>query len=164
MVENSTAFFSAASLRDKLLGWSIIVGPLILLAGLGMIFLRPSPISKNTVVGCYVAQGAPALEVSPEGIRIEEPQRRKFMYIAEPDKFGYRLVVHPAMSLRRHRSGEYLFAQDARGTGYFWPLLTAYSDDPKEMRKPSDFGGRFEVIADDGRAIIYERVAKKVCI
>ena len=164
MAENSTAFFSGASPRNKLIGWSIIVVPLILLVALGMVFLRPTPIPIDTVVGCYVTHGAPTLEVSPDGIRIEEPQRRKFMYIAEPDKFGYRLVVHPAMSLRRHRSGEYLFAQDARGTGYFWPLLTAYSDDPKEMRKPSDFGGRFEVIADDGRAIIYTRVAKKVCI
>ena len=163
MAVNSTAFFSGARLRDRLIGWSIIFVPLILLVALGMIFLRPIPIPKDNVLGCYLANGAPALTVSRDWIRIEEPQRRKFMYVAEPDKFGYRLAVAPAMSLRRQRSGAYLFAQDSSGAGYFWSLLTAESDNPQEMRKPSEYGGRFQVIADDGRAVIYTRIAKKVC-
>lgn len=163
MAVTSTGFFSRVSLRDRLIGWSIIFVPLILLVALGMIFLRSTPIPRDTVLGCYFASGAPALEIDRDWIRIVEPQNRKFTYGAEPAKLGYRLTVAPAMSLRRQRSGEYQFAQDARGIGYFWPLLTIQSDAPQDMREPSDYGGRFQVIADDGRAVIYTRAAKKVC-
>lgn len=163
MIPPSTGFFDGASPRDRLIGWSIILVPIMTLVALGAIFLRPTPISADAVLGCYTAIGAPSLDVRRDSIRIDEPQTRTFTYVAEPAKVGYRLTVAPAMSLRAKGSGRYLFVQDERGTGYFWPLLTTRSDDPQYMREPLDYGGRFQLIADDSEPVIYTRVAKQPC-
>lgn len=163
MIAISTGFFEGASPRDKFIGWSIIFVPIITLVALGAIFLRPTPISEDAVLGCYTAIGAPSLDVRRGSIRIDEPQHRTFTYVAEPAKVGYRLAVAPAMSLRAKGSGRYVFAQDERGIGYFWPLLTSRSDDPQHMRKPADFGGRFQLIADDRTPVTYTRATKQPC-
>lgn len=119
MITTSTGFFGGTSLRDKFIGWSIIVVPIITLFPLGANFLRPTPISADAVLSCYTAIGAPSLDVRRGSIRIDEPQRRAFRYVAEPAKVGYRLTVSPAISLRAKGSGQYVFVQDERGIGYF---------------------------------------------
>jgi hypothetical protein len=156
-------FFEKIRPRDKLIGWSIIFVPILGLAAFGMIFLRPIPISAELVMGCYTAKGSPSLDVRRGSIRIDEPQHRAFSYVAEPAKVGYHLTVSPAISLRSAGSERYVFAQDERGEGYFWPLLTTRSDDPRYMRKPTEYGGRFQLIADNGKSIIYTRTAREVC-
>jgi len=163
MNANSAKFFDGMSTKDRFLGWSIIFVPIIALVALGAIFLRPPPISADTVLGCYTAFRAPSLDVKRGSIRIDEPQHRTFTYVAEPAKVGYRLTVAPAMSLRAMGSGRYVFVQDERGIGYFWPLLASQSDDPQYMREPSDFGGRFQLIGDDSKPIIYTPAAKQSC-
>ena len=163
MKANSATFFDGMSPKDRFLGWSIIFVPIITLVALGAIFLRPNPISADAVLGCYTAFGAPSLDVRRGLIRIDQPQHHTFTYVAEPAKVGYRLTVAPAMSLRAMGSGRYVFVQDERGIGYFWPLLTSRSDDPQYMREPSDYGGRFQLIGDDSKPIIYKRVAKQPC-
>ena len=163
MTANSKRFFEGMSPKDRLLGWSIIFVPIVTLVALGAIFLRPTPISADEVLGCYIALGAPSLDVRRGSIRIDEPQHRTFTYVAEPAKMGYRLTVAPAMSLRAKGAGRYVFVRDERGIGYFWPLMPNRSDDPQDMRKPEDFGGRFQLIADDGKAVIYTRADKQTC-
>lgn len=163
MVTTSTGFFDGTSLKDRLIGWGIIVIPMVAIVALGALFLRPTPISTGLVLGCYTASGAPSLEVRHASIRIDEPQDRTFTYVAEPAKVGYRLTVSPALSLRSTGAGRYVFAQDERGTGYFWPLLTSRSDDPQYVREPADFGGRFQLIADDRAPVIYTRTARQPC-
>jgi len=149
-------FFEGASLRDRLIGWSIIGGPLLLLVLSGVLFLRAEPIERAAVLGCYTAAGAPSLEIKPDQIEIVETGRRTFDYLVEPDKQGYRLSVRPALGLAPDGNGQYVFQAD-RGIGYFWSLLTKASDSPKKLRHPRDFGGRFEVVASDGVVIIYTR-------
>lgn len=159
----STGFFNRVSRRDRFIGWSIIAVPVIALTALGAIFLRPVSISVDVVLGCYTALGAPSLDVRRGSIRIDEPQHRTFTYVAEPAKVGYHLAVAPAMSLRAKGSGQYEFKKDQRGIGYFWPLLTSNSDNPEYVRTPSDFGGRFQLIADDGERVVYTRTQRQSC-
>lgn len=156
---NEGVFFESVHLRDRLIGWSILVGPLVVLFALGLIFLKPTPIAPKTVLGCYVADGSPSLYVQRGSIRIGEPEHRSVSYIAEPTKEGYGLAVEPALSLRPAGAGKYAFALDARGTGYFWPLLPKMSDDPRNLREPKDYGGRFQIIANDSSAVIYSRTS-----
>ena len=157
MAAMQEGFFEGVRLKDKLIGWSIIAVPFFALLALGFVFLRPNPIAPEAVMGCYVAEGSPSLDVQRGSIRIGEPERRTFSYIAEPNKIGYRLTVAPAISLRPAGGGRYAFVQDRRGIGYFWNLLPKVSDDRQKMRVPEDYGGRFQIIATDGIAVIYSR-------
>lgn len=161
MITSSQGFFEGASSKDKLIGVSIIAVPLALLVALAFAFLHPDPIKRETVLGCYVAKGSPPLDVQLDRIRIVG-SNRSFDYVAEPSKEGYRLTVRPALSLRPVGVGRYAFMQDRRGIGYFWPLLTVKSDDPRYMREPNDYGGRFQIIAMDSQPIIYSRVSANV--
>jgi hypothetical protein len=137
-----------------LLGWSIIGVPLAALVVLGMIFLRPEPISRQLVMGCYVAGRAPDLAIKSDRIAILDESGRFFTYIAEPYKAGYHLTVQPALGLRREATGGYSFVQ-TRGIGFFWELLPKAP--AKRMRAPDQYSGRFEIIADDGTSVVYER-------
>lgn len=158
MTKSNQGAFEGASSKEKLIGVSIIAVPLALLVALAFAFLHPDPIKRETVLGCYVAKGSPALDVQPDHIRIVG-SNRSFDYVAEPAKEGYRLSVRPSLSLRPVGVGRYAFIQDRRGIGYFWPLLTLKSDDPQSMREPNEYGGRFQIIAMDSQLIIYSRVA-----
>lgn len=133
------------------------MGPLLVLLVLGALFLRPDPIDPRTVWGCYRLEGAPPLSVKPDRIDILDGTGRSFSYLAEPSKEGYQLSVRPALRLERAANGQYDF-KEARGIGYFWPLLTAFSDNPREVRSPDHFGGRIS-IASDGAPTIYVRSA-----
>jgi len=152
-------FFRTVPGRAKALGWTILMGPLILLLILGALFLRPEPIDPRTVWGCYRLEGAPTLSVKPDRIDILDGTGRSFSYLAEPYKEGYRLSVRPALRLERAANDRYDF-KEARGTGYFWPLLTATSDNPHQVRSPDRFGGRISV-ASYGAPAIYVRSASQ---
>jgi hypothetical protein len=153
---SADAFFAGVPLRIKLIGWGILLGPLAILVVLARIYLRPEPISPELVYGCYTAQNAPWLKVEPDRIRVGDAERHSFTYVVEPAKEGYRISVAPAMALNPRSDGQYEF-QLERGIGYFWPLLLASSDVPRDLRTPKDFGGRFSVIARDGRDFLYVR-------
>jgi hypothetical protein len=148
-------FFRTVPIRAKILGWTVLVGPLILLLILGGLFLRPDPFDPRTVLGCYHLEEAPPLSVKPDRIEILDGTGRSFSYLVEPNKEGYRLSVRPALLLARAANGRYEF-RGARGIGYFWPLLTATSEDPRQVRSPDRFGGRIS-IASDGESAIYVR-------
>jgi len=150
-------FFRTVPVRAKALGWTILMGPLILLLILGAFFLRADPIDPRTVWGCYRLENAPPLSVKPDRIDILDGTGRSFSYLAEPYKEGYRLSVRPALRLERAANGLYDF-KEARGIGYFWPLLTATSDNPRQVRSPDRFGSRIS-IASDGAPAIYVRSA-----
>ena len=152
-------FFRTMPVRAQAIGWAILMGPPILLFILGALFLRPDPIDPRTVWGCYRLEDAPPLLVRPDRIDILDGTGRSFSYLAEPYKEGYRLSVRPALRLERVASDRYGF-KEARGIGYFWPLLTAYSDDPRGVRSPDRFGGRIS-IASDGAPSIYVRSASQ---
>lgn len=145
------------SLKVRIIFLGMTVGAILVPLLLIAIFVHPQPISRNAVLGCYTALGAPSLDVGPDLIRIMEPRRRTFSYEAEPAKEGYRFAVSPSLSLRSAGAGRYAFVRDQRGTGYFWPLLPEHSDDPRNMRSPLDYGGRFQILALDGGAIVYGR-------
>ena len=150
------SLFQDVPFKAKAIGWGIIVIPLATLALLGAMFLRPQPIDQRLVWGCYVSDNAPALVVEAGKILILDGQGRSLSYIAEPYKAGFRLTVQPALRLRPSAEGRYHFEQGP-GIGYFWPLLAADSDNPREVRIPGDFGGRLSLIAADGTPIIYVR-------
>lgn len=158
MTTSNEDFFEGVSSKDMLIGVSIFVIPFAVLIVLAVVFLRAEPIKRETVLGCYVAEGSPPLDVQLDRIRIVGSDR-SFDYVAEPAKEGYRLTVRPALSLRPVGVGGYAFVQDQRGLGYFWPLLTQKSVNPRYMREPKDYGGRFQIIAIDLQPIIYSRVA-----
>jgi hypothetical protein len=135
------------------------MGPLILRLILGALFLLPEPIDPSTVLGCYRLQGAPRLSVKPDRIDILDGTGRSFSYLAEPYKEGYRLSVRPALQLERAANGRYDF-KEARGIGFFWPLLTATSDNPRQVRSSDRFGGRIR-IASAGAPAIYVRAGSR---
>lgn len=58
-----SGLFDDVRFKDKVVGWSIVGIPLATLAILGAIFLRPDPIDKQLVEGCYVADGSPSLDI-----------------------------------------------------------------------------------------------------
>jgi hypothetical protein len=151
-------FFDHISRKHLAAGVGIVLGPLAILLILGTIFLQPEPIARETVMGCYGATGAPTLVIERDLIRIREPEARTFEYVAEPDKTGYRLSVKPALGLEPVGARQYAFVQQ-RGTGYFWTLLPADSGTRSRLRKPEDYGGRFEVVARDGVTVTYTRSA-----
>lgn len=150
-------FFRTVPVRAKIIGWAIVMGPIILLVILGTLFLRRDPIDPRTVWGCYHLEGAPPLSIKPDRINILDGTGRSFSYVAEPNKEGYRLSVRPALRLEPTAGGRYYF-KEARGIGYFWPLLAAYSDNPSQVRTPDRFGGRISV-ASNGRSAVYVRTA-----
>jgi hypothetical protein len=159
----AVSLFQDVPLKSKIIGWGIIVAPLASLFLLGAIFLRPDPIDQRLVWGCYVADGAPALAVQGNLIRVLDGKRRSLNYVAEPYKEGYRLMVQPALYLVPSAGGGYTFTQ-GRGIGYFWPLLARGSDEPRKVRSPQDYGGRLSLIASDGTQVIYVRLGnRKVC-
>lgn len=133
------------------------MAPLILLFILGALFLRPDPIDRSRVLGCYRLEEAPPLSIKKDRIDILDGTGRSFSYLAEAYKEGYRLSVRPALRLERAANGQYDF-KEARGIGYFWPLLTATSDNPRQVRSPDRLGGRIS-IASDGVPAIYVRSA-----
>lgn len=151
--------FEGVSLKVRVIFLSMTMGAILVPVLLIAIFAHPQPISRSSVMGCYAAPGAPSLDVGSTGITIMEPERRKFSYLVEPDKQGYRFNVRPALSLRPIGRGRYVFTRDERGIGYFWSLLPTKSDDPRNVRGPKDYGGRFQVIANDGTAIVFGRIA-----
>lgn len=151
----AASLFADVPFKAKIIGWGIIVIPLATLALLGAIFLRPVPIEQRLVWGCYTAHDAPSLLVEDGTIRIIDGARRSMSYVAEPYKEGYRLTVRPALILKASGDGSDRFEQ-GRGTGYFWPLLSKNSDNPRKMRTPKDFGGRINIAAE-GRSTIYVR-------
>jgi hypothetical protein len=148
-------FFRAIPLRSKIIGGGIIMLPLATLFAFGAFFLQPDPLDQRVVWGCYVLDGAPPLLIEADAIRIFDGTGRSLSYIAEPYKEGYRLSVRPALQLQLVATKRYEFRQ-ARGIGYFWPLLTAYSDDPRRLRSPENFGGRVSVAAN-GTSAVYVR-------
>ena len=152
----AAGLFGDVPIRARLIGWSLLLGPFVLLALLGFLFLRSEPIARASLLGCYEANGAPWLRIDADGIRIGEPEQRAFRFVAEPAKEGYQLSVQPALTLSPLADGRYVFRAE-RGIGYFWPLLTSSSDRPDAMRRPSDFGGRFRIIARDGAEEVYVR-------
>lgn len=156
---SADAFFAGVPLRAKVVGWGIMLGPLIILVVLARVYLRPEPIAPEQVYGCYTAVNAPWLKVEPGLILVGDAERHSFTYVAEPAKEGYRLSVTPAMALNPQSDGQYQF-QLERGIGYFWPLLSASSNAPRDLRTPKDFGGRFSVIARDGRDFRYVRSSR----
>ncbi|WP_371432825.1 hypothetical protein [Novosphingobium sp.] len=153
------AFFAKVPFRAKLLGWGILLGPLLVLVLLARVFLRPEPMPSELVYGCYIADNAPWLEVEPGRIRVGDAERHAFAYVLEPAKEGYRLSVSPAMALNPQPNGRYEFRNE-RGIGYFWPLLPKSSDLPRDLRSPKDFGGRFSITARDSRDVLYVRSSR----
>ena len=150
------SFFADMPFRARLIGFSILLLPLALLFVLALLFLRPQPIQPELVLGCYTAGNAPWLKVEAGMILIGEKERRHFTYVAEPKKEGYVLTVSPAMALSRKPDGKYEFRVE-QGIGYFWSLLGKSSDDPRDLRNPDDYGGRFVVVARDSQDIVYMR-------
>ena len=155
-METRNDFFSSIPFKDAVIGWGIIVIPLVTLFALAMIFLRPQPIDRAAVLGCYVAQGAPALDVTMDAIRIDAPPWQKFTYTVEPFKEGYQFTVEPALNLHPTDNGKYSWFLE-KGIGYFWTLLPKNSNDSRMMDSPKDYGGRFQVIASDGASVIFKR-------
>lgn len=152
----TVGLFDNVPIRARLIGWSILLGPIILLMVMGFFFLKPEPIARAAVLGCYEAKGAPWLRIDGDRIVIGEPQQRALRFVVEPSKVGYQLSVEPALTLNPLSGRRYEF-RSQRGSGYFWPLLSSSSDRPSSMRHPRDFGGRFQIIARDGVEIVYVR-------
>ena len=136
------SFFDGVRLRDKIIGWTILIGPLIGLFVAATIFLKSEPIDNQLVLGCYVADGFPPLDIQPKIIRIGQPDRRSFTYKAEPAKQGYRLAVSPALALALDDGGHQVFVPQ-KGAGSFWRLLSVSGDGP--LRHPDQYGGRFQL-------------------
>lgn len=155
-------FFRTVPIQAKVLGWTVLMGPLILLLIFGALFLRPDPIDPRTVLGCYRLEEAPPLAVRPDRIEILDGTGRSFSYLVEPYKEGYRLSVRPALLLARTANGRYEF-REARGIGYFWPLLTATSEDPRQVRSPDRFGGRISIASDRESAIYVRSGSQEYC-
>lgn len=151
---HSQGFFEGARARDMMIGWGIIMVPLVTLLVLGAILLKPEPLSRQTVIGCYTAAGAPTLRIRSNGIYVGNDHQPSFTYIAEPSKAGYQITVSPALGLHPISTGKYAFSPD-RGIGYFWELLPRGA--ASHMRAPGDYSGRFEIIAADGTSVVYSR-------
>lgn len=137
-----------------IIGWGIIGVPLATLFVLGALFLRPEPISRQQVIGCYTAAGAPTLRIRSDAIYVGNDRQASFTYIAEPYKAGYHLTVSPASGLHPISDGRYAFSPD-RGIWYFWELLPKGA--ASHMRALDDYSGRFEIIAADGSLVVYSR-------
>ncbi|RYF16314.1 MAG: hypothetical protein EOO77_12570 [Oxalobacteraceae bacterium] len=153
-------FLEGASMRDIFLGWSIIGIPLATLLILGITLLKPDPISRQAVLGCYAARRAPLLWVRPDMIYVDHAKQGTFTYEAEPYKSGYHLSVAPALGLHPTANGKYRFTAE-HGIGYFWELLPKGS--AANMREPGDYSGSFMIIARDGTPITYKRVPLARC-
>ena len=149
-------FLEGVSLRQRVVFWGILLGPLIVLFTVGPFFWGFKPIPRTAVSGCYLAASAPWLLIGPDKIQIGELEQRSFRYVAEPDKEGYRLSVEPALNLSPLPDGRYAFREE-RGVGYYWDLLADPAGSPRKLRSPGGFGGRFAFIARDGTKIIYAR-------
>jgi hypothetical protein len=147
-------FFEGARARDLVIGWGIIGVPIATLIVLGAVFLKPEPIPREQVFGCYIAMGAPSLRIRSDAIYIGDDRQGSFTYIAEPYKAGYHLTVSPALGLHPTKDGRYVFFPD-RGIGYLWELLPKGT--ASRMRVPDDYSGRFEVIAANGTSVVYSR-------
>lgn len=147
-------FFEGARAQDMMIGWGIIGVPLAALLLFGAIFLKPEPLSRQRVIGCYTAAGAPTLRIRPDAIYVGNDRRASFTYIAEPSKAGYQLTVSPALGLHPISNGKYAFSPD-RGIGYYWELLPKGA--ASHMRAPGNYSGRFEIIAADGTSVVYRR-------
>lgn len=131
------------------------MGPLVALLLAGLVFLKLAPFARSTVLGCYVADNSPTLEITPRKIRVVGSSLQ-LAYEVEAAKIGYRLTVSPAYQLEPSEDGTYVFRQQS-GIGFFWPLLAAHSDDPYYLKKPQDYAGRISVIARDGTNVVYRR-------
>ncbi len=149
-------FFEGIRMRDRLLGWAIIFCPLLLLIILLKIFYRPELIDPSYVFGCYAADGAPRLEVTREGMRVDQPGYLSLAYTVEPEKQGYHLRVTPTAALMSGTGGRYAFVPS--DNWFYWPLLPPGYDDPRRLRHLSDYRGRFVVYAQDSRRFTYVRI------
>ncbi|MET0362652.1 MAG: hypothetical protein ABW048_12975 [Sphingobium sp.] len=157
----AVSLFADVPFRAKIIGGAIIAVPLATLALLGAAFLRPTPIEQSLVWGCYTASDAAPIAVEESTIRIIDGTGRSLSYVAEPYKEGYRLTVHPALILKA--SGARYSFEQSRGTGYYWPLLSENSDNPRKVREPKDFGGRIDIAAEDRTAIYVRSKDGKSC-
>lgn len=147
-------FFEGAKARDMVIGWGVLGAPIAALLLLGALFLKAEPIRRQQVIGCYTAAGAPTLHIRFDAIYVGDSRQSSFTYIAEPYKAGYHLAVNPALGLHPISTGGYDFLPD-RGIGYFWELLP--NGTASRMRAPSEYSGRFEIIAADGTSVVYSR-------
>jgi hypothetical protein len=148
------SFFEGVGARDLLIGWGILGVPIAALLVLGGLFLKAEPIPRQQVIGCYIAAGAPTLHIRFDAIYVDDNRQISFTYVVEPYKAGYRLAVRPALGLHPISTGGYELLPD-RGIGYFWELLPRGT--ASRMRAPSDYSGRFEIIAADGTSVVYNR-------
>lgn len=147
--------FEGVSTKVRLVVLGMTIGAIALPMLLIMIFVRPEPFARSSVIGCYTAPGAPSLDVRGDAIHIIEPARRAMKYIVEPSKVSYQLQVSPALILKPQPSGHYAFVA-TQGIGFFWPLLPTEGQNRNRIRHPSEYAGRFEV-ATEGERIVYTR-------
>jgi hypothetical protein len=149
-------FFNKASPKDRAIAWGILVIPLFTLFILGMMLLRREPMEQRIIWGCYVADGAPALKVERDFIRILDGSGRSLRYSVMPQKDGYSMLVEPALMLVPAAEGRLEFRAD-QGTGYFWALLPKASNYGRRMRSPDDFGGGFVLVTQGNDNVVYVR-------
>lgn len=155
-------FFSGTRFRDSVFGWSIIFGPILISAILLKLFYKPEPIEPHYVFGCYVAESAPALNITREAILVDQPNRPSFSYSVKAAKQGYYLDVSPAMALTPAGDGHYVFQPALNQT--YWPLLPPGYEQPARLRHLSDYRGRLNVYSRDGARFIYSRInSSKAC-
>lgn len=141
--------------RDLIIGASVFCVPFTILALLAAAFLKPVPFSRQLLLGCYVANGAPPLLITPESINIADSEHTRLTYEVGPQKDGYYVTVHPATDLKADPPGSYSFAETG-GSGFYWELLSKAA--MTHMRDANDFGGWINVLASDGRNVLYGRL------
>jgi hypothetical protein len=129
-----------------------------------MVYHRTDPPpSPAAVVGCFAARSAPAMALDGALIRFGEPGFAPVPYRLARERYGL-LSIDPEepVTFDRNSDGRYAVRHLAGQPGRLMRLARAVGGGVQGIQKPADME-LILVVAQDGRAIRYERAPSSAC-
>jgi hypothetical protein len=157
--ERDYDFFAAIRMRDKVVGWAIIVIPVLAMLLLLKLYYRPESLEPRYVYGCYASEVAPRLLIDAKLISFDQSILSPTGYEVRAEKQGYSIYPKANIILDRTTGGKLAFATSPYGTSP--PLLPEHYSDPRRLRHLSQFSGKFYAFSRHANEVVYSRVTPK---
>lgn len=152
-------FFASVRFRDKLMGFSIIGLPIIATIIFLIFYVKPEPIERHYVFGCFDSPNAPRMIITNSLISFDQYGAKPSTYSIVSEKQGYSIKVDANAALADEFGGTFKIVEAPYPLRF--AMLPPHYDDPLRLRHVRDFSGRLTIYSRDGDLIEYMRINPK---
>ena len=148
----SSDLLDGASFRARFAFFAIVLGPLIALGLIFAISVKPAPLPKSALLGCYVTSPpglAPPIYIDHQAILIGASNNKSLEY-SIVNLRGYVLEVGPGNLVVPVDNNKYEFDNNDSFARY-WRLGWSRATD--------GFDGNIAIVANNGVEIVYRRTS-----